>query len=741
MKNYFDQEFKTKFSKQIMKKEKGFQWMVDEMQNEFEYPNNDCQKFDDFYSLLSNYKEHIEYFIRVYDVDNGSLTISNEFIITLSNIAKYARKEISVSKVLKNNKFKNFSILYLLGLTASFVQKNNSIGSYDFGMFILYNWFELHKINNMSKKNNSVINSLLKKLSISEKKIICDIYSKNFNEVLKNYKFNNLKKLSKYSELFNNRGYKRNQFCTWQEAYLLTMSKLKFSASKIIPLFDNWPSYELWNKEVIDNMKKFFYNNKRALVILNIIDFGINNNELESFVEKMILDQTLKIIQNKNEIKDYDNVWFYILIKQMNKKGSNYIKKNIGKVFIALKKKRNVEIIIFLNNNSFNIDKELQTKINKYYVKKSKTIEKIESINDYEKLLKMEYIRKNVNMKIVVEIKNLFYKLIKKDNNGMQIAQIFYHTVAFLIEANNRIGSSIIEKYIFEILSIWREKYYDKMKSLMFIQSVETKIPNEELKNYNMAFKLYPYTCLKEYFSWEEKIILKKISNYSENPLLVLTRENTVFIDEFFPFFKKIDFSQKDSYDNLVVEYIDRIQKKYWEQLLNPNMNPCDYLYLLYDEQNRMLMLFISFLEEDNIKEMYNMIKASFNVYELLEFSNKIRMAHITQLIPVLELLIRELGIKKKVLPFKEKENQIHVMKDSSTILSAIIKNEYKKNNNFQNIEVYIFLYNYLYNVNSLNLRNELIHARKYIENDNERVFAFKVLIISIYWAVLELYS
>ena len=42
------------------------------------------------------------------------------------------------------------------------------------------------------------------------------------------------------------------------------------------------------------------------------------------------------------------------------------------------------------------------------------------------------------------------------------------------------------------------------------------------------------------------------------------------------------------------------------------------------------------------------------------------------------------------------------------------------------------FVYNVLFNSNSLNLRNEFIHGRRYIEKYNLS-FAFKLVLISIY--------
>ena len=55
-------------------------------------------------------------------------------------------------------------------------------------------------------------------------------------------------------------------------------------------------------------------------------------------------------------------------------------------------------------------------------------------------------------------------------------------------------------------------------------------------------------------------------------------------------------------------------------------------------------------------------------------------------------------------------------------------------------MEIYLYLYNYLYNSNSLNIRNELIHARQYLDSEVHMNFAFKTLIIGIFWGAIELY-
>lgn len=743
MRNYFDQKFKTRFSKQTMAGKEGFQWVIGEMEKEFEYPKSDNNNFDEFFSMLAKYNQHINYFIRIYEIDKKELKIENKFVNVLSNIARFAIKNKTITQVMKNNDYKNFSMLYLLGLIAGFVQKIRINGAYDFGMFIFYNWFELYEIKNMSKKNRNDIEKILKNLTITEKKKIEDIYSKNFNEIIVGYNKKNLIDLKKHKQLFNNLGYKRNQFCTWQEDYILKMSKLSFSISDIIPQFSSrtWkiPNYDLWNEQVINNMKNFFTQNNDALMILEVIDYRLHNKNIGLSTQKIVFDQVLNRIKKQNRRYDFDNIWFYILIKQMKEK-NNYITKNINQIYVELKKKRNIQIILFLKEKGFKIDKELQKKIDKYYIKQIKAIEQIENLHTFTELLKDEYIKKNINSEIVTMVMKIFFNLISKNDEDILISNSFYYIINFLIAAKSKVNNEIINEHIFKVLKLWNEKYFEKMQSQMQKFEYSTTVKKEQIEKYNQYFIQYPLACFRNSFSWKEQNILAQMSTSSEFAISTLFRENTIYIDEFVPYIKKIDLNQKDSFDNMVCMYLDDMQIKYAEQLLNSNIEPVAYLRSIYESYSLTLSTFITTINENNYKKMYKDIGEGFLKYDLLPYPDKVSVAHITQLIPLVELLIRELGIKNNIIPFKEKEHQIHVMKDSSTILLSIIRKKFKKNNNFENMGIYLYLYNYLYNNNSLNIRNELIHARQYLDNEGQMNFAFRTLIIGIFWGSIELY-
>ena len=743
MRKYFDQTFKTKFSEQTMNKMQEYQWVVEEMEQEFEYPEKDVQTFDEFMSCFHKYESHFFYFIRIYEIDKSELTINNEFLKIISNIAKYSLKEITIKRVIDNEKYKNFTILLLLGILGSIVQKNKNHGSYDFGMFVYYNWFELHDLDSISKDNLIKIDKLLKKMDIKEAKKIIEIYNDNINKIEKKYNNNNLNSLKQYHKLFNNSGYKNMRFCTWQENFLLTMSRIRLTISEIVPLFSNnhekIPNYDAWNKEIIKKLKLFFYDNDDATTIINIIDYKLNNEKIIEKTQKIAFNEALKIIKSKNKPYEYDNIWFNIIIEYM-RIDKSYINKNIGTIFIELKKKRNIEIILFLKENGFKIDSEMRKKINDYYMKRIKSIEKIQLLYEFNEFIKDQYIKTNINIEIVNKIRKIFLDLIKKQNTDIEVSLSFYNIINFYIEIKGRLNDELINKYVFELLDLWQNDYYQQSLNSLSMRSYKQTIENKEIKKFNRAFIENPIISLRSSFSWNEKKILNKMKTTSEHALSAMIKENTIYIDKFFPYMKKIDITTHDSLEKILSQYLERIQIKYEEQLLNSNMKSVEYIYSIFEENNYYINLFVNLLDKETYEKMYADIKQSFLKYDLLEYPQRVTVAHITQLIPLLELLIRELGIKNNVLPFKEKKNQIHVMKDSSTILQSIIKNSYKMSNNFENIEVYLFLYNNLYNVNFLNLRNELIHARQYLDDQQEMDFAFKVFVLSIFWANIELY-
>lgn len=106
-------------------------------------------------------------------------------------------------------------------------------------------------------------------------------------------------------------------------------------------------------------------------------------------------------------------------------------------------------------------------------------------------------------------------------------------------------------------------------------------------------------------------------------------------------------------------------------------------------------------------------------------------LGHVTQLFPILEYKIRELGAMINIVPFKESEREFMKYKDPSSILREILLLVYKELGDYENVGDILFVYDFMYNGESLNIRNECIHCRNYTEG-SELNFAFKITMFSL---------
>ena len=70
--------------------------------------------------------------------------------------------------------------------------------------------------------------------------------------------------------------------------------------------------------------------------------------------------------------------------------------------------------------------------------------------------------------------------------------------------------------------------------------------------------------------------------------------------------------------------------------------------------------------------------------------------------------------------------------KDPSSVLSELLKMVYNELGSFENASDLLFVYHFMYNGNSLNIRNECIHGRDYMEGGRLR-YAFKVTLLAVH--------
>ena len=131
-------------------------------------------------------------------------------------------------------------------------------------------------------------------------------------------------------------------------------------------------------------------------------------------------------------------------------------------------------------------------------------------------------------------------------------------------------------------------------------------------------------------------------------------------------------------------------------------------------------------------KDLYVLIQEALkDYYSLIDYTDDITLAHLTQLFPIIETLIHHLGSLYGIFPFKEDESNFMKSKDPSSILKILLEKTYVAIQNFETVPDFLFIYHNLYNGNFFNIRNECVHGRSYTTG-NELIFGFKVTLLSL---------
>ncbi len=136
-------------------------------------------------------------------------------------------------------------------------------------------------------------------------------------------------------------------------------------------------------------------------------------------------------------------------------------------------------------------------------------------------------------------------------------------------------------------------------------------------------------------------------------------------------------------------------------------------------------------------QELYESINTKVEI-ELLPYSKNITLGLLSQLFPVLELKIRELATLLGIFPFKKSKTEFMLANDPSSLLRELLDLIYEKQHSFENVPDFLYIYHIMYNSNSFNIRNECIHARKYI-TPHELKFAFRATLLALSMVIFRI--
>ena len=306
-------------------------------------------------------------------------------------------------------------------------------------------------------------------------------------------------------------------------------------------------------------------------------------------------------------------------------------------------------------------------------------------------------------------------------------ASTFISYMSFLMELrmHNKLYPQLVKKEICIIQSYWQKIYFDRSMEQMGQFSHESSIPTEELQKMNKVALECPYVISVSLLQLSNTENAPFMTTAAKSPLMNMVTE--VVIDTIFPYVKKID-TQKHQVDQRIIKFIEDYVEENGHKLMN-RLKPIEFLHAFHWNLTTQTPIYMAMLKHETIKTMYKTISDQ-SPYSLIPCPDKkedITVAHVTQLFPLTEILIRNIASKYEFITFKnDPEERTVEFKDPSSVLQDMITTSWDEEKSFKGIEDLMLTYNLLYNGNSMNIRNEFIHGRGYL-NKNSIELAFYI--------------
>lgn len=732
--NYLEHKTQVKYVDGLLAHSQEWQWLIDELQNQFEI--KEINSWEQYIVESVPIRNVFGYFVKILGVCDKDWTYSKEEFKEVWEIAKFYIGSSNVNECIDkiaHNQCKLF--FFCIWITKLVNNDNNLDYLYDIRLLNQKNYFELIKCDSLLEIEKELI-GYVDSIFVSGLEIPLQYLLDNLNQVEYPCNIDFLLRYEKEILNYNAFSYQHinEKDCqTWQEVYLLDMLRVSFEKKSIQPMFSGGsgsiPDISTWNEEILCALKKYF-NHIIANFILETIAYM--EFDIEPAKEVKILHCNLltrAIDSGEENYKVFSSSSYRILsylhqgkLMQDCNKEKDYIK-----FLKVIQEWKEPSLIMSIKEDGYPISKEQRIIVSEFLTNKYKEIDNVYTINELLNYLRDETTTRQITIEYLQKV-NEKLKEYTEEDSSIIVSSVYYDYMLFLINVNKNnqnVDKRYVQKEMICTQKVWQESIYKKQCEGMHEFSHEQKIKTEERAKFSDISLLNPIIFAQNCTPSSEKAILDIMINTSENPISHLVRG--MILSPIFPIEKKIIYERHDI-DKMLLQYVDDLKYKKGYKLLN-RLESEVYVASIHDryKMNTQSALALFIKEED----LYNIVKKE-TLIELLPYSNKMSLALLTQLFPVLEIKIRELVTLFGIFPFKKNIDEFMQYNDPSSLLRELLKIVYDEQHSFENVSDLIFIYNIMYNENSCNVRNECIHGRDYLSGGGLR-FAFRATLFAIH--------
>lgn len=730
-KNYIEHEVKVKLMDSILNNDRNYQWFLDYLENNFDY--DDIDSWENFENRYVSFLKIFDYFSKIQKIESEELKtdivlLKDIILISRFNLDLITWSQLSIK--VQSNFGKIIAVaLYITKLMSLKNQLNDEI---NFGIFSIKNFWQAYNLDEVIERKE-LIYDYLESISIKnfdrEKEIISSnlnhentTCSMQFLAVLKSLAFNT----TTFS--YNYKKYEYNVI-TWQERVVLG-----FVTRPLDVLLKDEDFNSRFSVEQLKKLIDYFHGDGVVRYIIETIIYEKFNILPSSMVVENHIQLLLFNVSMKSDFELF-NSSSALFLSKLFKTGdfkkiniSNYLKRKLFRVVQGIEEPKQIEKF---KNLGFSTSKQQNERLKEYSVSIYKSISNVHSTADliyyFDNVALVKYLDNEYFFQICQKFREVVIE--KEETQSLETANMFLMYMKFLyFLSDNRgehLNKNLLINEIISIQNLWENTYYEQELNNMQEFTYQQEFSNTEIDRFNDFVTKYPFAIANQCISVTEQKTLEIMESASENALIYFM--NRIIIDPIFPKESSNIKLDRHDVDKLLEKQVKSIVDNKSYKFLNI-LKPNQYMLALHEDYIRNVTFLTTIF--NRTEELYLYLN-SCSRFNFIEFEKELKIAHITQLFPLLEEKIRELARLSGYNPFKMQKKEFMNYRDPSSILREIITEVFNLTDSFENIPDLLFVYHFMYNSNSLNIRNECIHGRDFLSGER-LILAFKVTMLSI---------
>ena len=535
-------------------------------------------------------------------------------------------------------------------------------------------------------------------------------------------------------------------FQTWQETLLCDAFRMSFKNGGVEPAMRfgdgaESPEVSCWSEEMLVRAKSVF-SDKRAVCVLEVIELAKWGKPLSRSSQDILVDLVIERAEHclgageplyTLHCTAFNVLERLVTEKMLDKEVADSYRRSMARL---LGKLTDYHAVQFLAKHSLPLTKEqksiLKTRSENYF---KDGLARVGAAHDLMVLYRNPLSAKYCSQEDAECSFDLFFAVL--DKVDVATAELFYDAMVFYIDVlgNPDVDNTWVKQTIITLRHVWQDKYYNQVVSQMQCISQSFSVPTKDVEMVNAEFLATPQRLAHSLMLSSDDAISEVLEGMSEHALVYMFSKT--IISEYYPDHLHVGF--KDDARSIDKMIADEVMRVYGERSYRFR-NKLGMQKILDGYFARLMQGVQLACNMIDIAPAYDYIAAEApSRYELLPNPGaKPTLGHLTQLFPLLENLIRDIGELFLIVPFQATKDSFNKLRDVSGILADLVGEVRDLAGTIQGCNEFLFVYFVMYSSNGFNIRNDCAHGRRY-QASPEVLLAFHLTVICTYMMLKRL--